>query len=425
MHCTECHSETSHGPKLGTQEHRDAFHGRCQDCHDQKQVVLKTNDAAVGSDVSCSACHQDLSRITPESHKNGWRDQHGKTSVTDNSCGQCHLSDSAGPHGKLTKTANFQRDNNQDACLACHGLPMPHPKDWLQQHNSEFKTNPALCAKCHGVPEGSDFSAKFTGDPKDLVNTKACQDCHQVPLPHPKGYLSQHGAQALKVGTSTCLTCHGPGNKVNTSSKYASATFCTDCHAGQSMPHPANFLSQHGQVALNASPGTCETCHSPQNKANPSSSHASSTYCIDCHAGQTMPHPGGFLSSHGQEALKTGANCQACHSSSNPVNPKASYASGTFCAACHDTYRHPAGWVAAHGTKVDKTCAACHSLNGPATQKNACAACHDSQDKTTGKWHPEYWFVTHGKAALAQGKASCQQCHAEIKPACTQCHRNP
>jgi len=157
MRCTDCHAQTSHGPRMDTTEHRDMFHGKCQDCHDAKKVAIK-----VQTDVSCAACHADLGAVAPPDHKRDWRQDHGKASQK-GTCGECHLSSSAGPHGKLSQPASFSPASSVDACQSCHQVPMPHPKDWLTRHNTEFKNQSAVCATCHGT-RGQDFNAKFTGE---------------------------------------------------------------------------------------------------------------------------------------------------------------------------------------------------------------------------------------------------------------------
>lgn len=415
--CTDCHAGTSHGPRPGVSEHRDAFHNTCQDCHDQKQVQV-----SVAGSVSCTACHMDLARVTPDDHKGDWRKGHGQA-ATAKTCGECHLADSAGPHGKLARPTAFPVKAGQaaDACAACHQVPMPHPQGWIERHSTQFRQGPAVCAQCHGTG-GQGFNLKYAGNPAELPNTPVCQTCHQVPLPHPAGYIAGHGQEALKLGAGTCAQCHGPQNRSNPGAKHAAPDFCTSCHAGVAQPHGQGFLAQHGQEARQAGSEACATCHSPANQARPSAPHAAAGYCAGCHAGVQMPHGRDFLAGHDEAAIASGsAVCATCHSPSNPIQPAARHAAADYCAACHDAYRHPAGWVAAHGTGVTQACSTCHSEQPTLTTRNgnACSACH--QGKT---WHPQYWFVTHGQAVLAQGEGSCLKCHAYVQPSCAQCHRN-
>jgi hypothetical protein len=306
--CTDCHTDSAHGPAAGTLARRDDAHALCLDCHEQEQVKL----TATGS-VTCTACHIDAAAVAPPSHQDAaaWQQQHGPASVAMADCGQCHLANSAGPHGNLTNPAAFA-GTAQDACLTCH--------------------------------------------------------------------------------------------------------------AGTQMPHEQGFLTVHGDRALAAAPGACETCHSPSSLVKPTPEHAASGYCTDCHAGVIMPHPAGFLAQHGQAAANAPATCEVCHSSKNPARPDAPHAAATFCNSCHDAYQHPTGWVGQHGTKADASCAVCHDGTEPGQpgEHNSCAACHQA----SGQWHPAMWFVSHARAVEQQGEESCMQCHATVEPSCTQCHRN-
>jgi hypothetical protein len=236
-------------------------------------------------------------------------------------------------------------------------------------------------------------------------------------MPHPANFLAQHGA-AANANPASCATCHSPNNIANPTAYHASSKFCTDCH-GTAMPHPADFLSKHG-AAANAAPASCTNCHSPNNRVNPGANYASPGYCLDCHL-TPMPHPASFLSSHGAEAQKSPATCDACHSAKNVARPTAPHANAGYCASCHDSYEHEAGWVAAHGSNVDESCSTCHTLQGQVGQHNACSTCHSSK---TGEWHPNMWFVSHAREVEKNGEAACMTCHSEVQPSCSKCHRD-
>ncbi|MFZ5827311.1 MAG: cytochrome c3 family protein [Bacillota bacterium] len=303
LECVACHLNAVHGPAPGTPERRDDAHQLCMDCHEQEDVKLE-----VKGDVSCAACHLDVAKITPADHKDvtAWKRAHGTASATQR-CGDCHMSASAGPQGRLA--------------------------------------NPVF------------FPTTTRGDD------------------------------------------------------------CTTCHADMPMPHPDNFLARHGKEALSAKPGTCQTCHAPAAGEVAVPDHAGPKYCTECHL-KPMPHPDNFLAVHGKEALQAPAVCTACHSSQNPVNPRAAHASKTYCGACHDAYQHPKGWVAGHGAQVTGSCATCHSMKEEQGTHNACAACHTSE----GTWHEKMWFAKHGRVVEAQGDESCAVCHSEVEPSCSKCH---
>lgn len=462
MKCVDCH--TVHGARAGTPEYRDSYHDRCQDCHDQQHVTI-----AVAGSVSCAACHREPASVAPQTHQSEtqWQREHGKAG-RGQTCGQCHLADSAGPHSKLSSPEAFP-STTQDACAACHaGLAMPHQPDFLALHGEQFLSAPAgTCETCHApdktliTPVPAHATARF------------CTDCHAQPMPHPESFAITHGPLALKspgtctvchssqnqarpaaphasagfcaschdsyrhpanwIGThgqqaqtatgGTCEACHAPNGNRDQPAPHATARFCTDCHAGVAMPHPPGYLKVHGRQAVSAPQGTCDACHSQaKNPVKPTPDHASAQFCTSCHV-QPMPHPASFRPAHGKEALQAPATCETCHSARNPANATAPHASPTFCAGCHDAYQHPAGWVGTHGARVTEACATCHTVEmqqGQPGQHNACSACHTG----SSAWHPQMWFISHGQVVSTQGQEGCMKCHEAVEPSCSQCHRS-
>lgn len=303
MKCADCHLDAVHGPAAGTTERKDEMHQLCLDCHAKQNVTLD-----VPGDTSCEACH--TTNVAP--HKDvqqQWLTQHGQAVETDKNCGTCHMSKTAAP-----QTGNF--------------------------------ANPAL------------FKSTAGGD------------------------------------------------------------ICVACHSGVPMPHPAGYLSIHGTVSLSTGSGTCESCHSSKSPIKEAPTKAKQQDCTSCHA-QPMPHPARFVQNHGQIALQEPETCVACHSPKNPANPNGSHASQQFCTSCHMSFKHPANWVAAHGTQVTEACATCHTMPGKTGTKPACASCH-----TGGPWHPQLWYVSHARAVEEGGKAQCMTCHNYVQPSCTKCHKD-
>lgn len=357
--CQDCHFGLVH---LANEQKRgdERFHNICQTCHEARAVRLETQGS-----TSCTACHGDLTRQLPADHGADWLGQHGKSAVTGRNCGECHLAESAGPHGRMSDPAAFAVTQQSDACA----------------------------------------------------------ECHKAPMPHAEPYLLRHGADARSQGAAVCANCHSPQTPVTPRPMHASGAFCSSCHSGVTMPHPSNWMAQHGPAAGRADNPVCNTCHSSANRVNPTAKYAANDFCVKCHAGLDMPHTEQFIGEHGRVALKSGISCMLCHSALNPISPKAAHAASSYCAACHDTSKHQKGWVAAHGEKASPTCYICHSEEKGA--RNSCQECHQGKPGEQKLFHPDkYWFINHRQAAQKQGVASCLRCHAEVQPSCSKCHSN-
>lgn len=461
--CNACHADVSHGPVDQTK--RQAFnHDVCQSCHTVEQVIIP-----VQQPMTCVACHLDLASVTPADHQTAaWRNEHGPLALeTDVACASCHL---GSPHG-LSYKAPARSDAapsprltwpdgtpvpdpggfsyhstvnpDQSSCVACHTLPMPHPGDWMTSHAAQFRQNPAACAQCHGT-EGKGFDLRFTGNPKEVLNQPACASCHQVDMPHPAGWVSQHGPQAI-ASPAACQQCHTPENRAAPAgAAHTRSDFCTSCHAGVTMPHPAaaTWRRQHG-AAAQQDPASCNACHSPANVAQPQADHASRQFCASCHQTQ-LPHPTTWLPQHGDKFTADPQLCANCHGTTGgdfslryAGNPNRLPTDLKFCASCHQNQPmpHPAAWLGQHGAAAQSpgaTCATCHSAANVANPRAGhastqfCANCHQ-----TPMPHPTAWPVAHGQAARQSG-ANCDTCHTAANPAgqaphtvanyCLNCH---
>ena len=87
------------------------------------------------------------------------------------------------------------------------------------------------------------------------------------------------------------------------------------------MPHPVEWLYEHGNDAESRGRKSCAQCHD------------TTKYCRTCHQ-VDMPHPDDFVSSHFKAVAQTGApSCFNCHTLDN-------------CQACHE--QHAAGDPRAH-----------------------------------------------------------------------------
>ncbi|MDI6711870.1 MAG: cytochrome c3 family protein [Anaerosomatales bacterium] len=170
--CLECHKNAGH--RSGSQ---GVSMNTCLRCHDGSQASAE-----------CSACHTKDTAFAVRTRRT-FSFVH-LPPVTD--CGGCH---------------------DQRSCDACHGLRMPHPKDFLDGEHARqagFEKK-ELCWRCHTYLE--------------------CGKCHAVKPPgqgawgHGTGdwWRKEHGRSTPK-GAQTGCGCHGR-------SPYARAgNYCKACH---------------------------------------------------------------------------------------------------------------------------------------------------------------------------------------------------
>jgi hypothetical protein len=233
------------------------------------------------------------------------------------------------------------------------------------QSGSGSRISRAACTACHlGVLSG-------TTKAKDLKIVHAtcaseqgkCDTCHSE-VAHPGAV---RWPRSIDMGV--CLGCHD--------SKSASVQ-CATCHAKKVAPvrpvkgslqaaHGSTWKSAHGLADLR----TCTTCHEPP-------------YCVKCH-GTTLPHPGGFMATHGKEAMKPGAACATCHSDRS------------VCDSCHGIEMpHPVNWrpkhAAAATARSDPKCLKCHD-------EFDCRNCH------AGHAHPGTTKGTLGTKRLPSSRS--------------------
>lgn len=168
--CSGCHPSASHGD--ASRVANELTMDRCVSCHVRQSAPR-----------ACDTCHNEKSeRERVESgpfqvtHGPSWRKTHGMGDLT--LCSTCH---------------------DQDKCVKCHGLRVPHPPDFGGTHGDFAQQDRDKCRVCH-------------------VSDDFCTDCHQgVEMPHPDGFLQGHSKIAQKEISSDCQACH-------------TADDCATCH---------------------------------------------------------------------------------------------------------------------------------------------------------------------------------------------------
>ncbi len=163
--CTYCHSGVGHArSKRGLE-----FMRLCLSCHTGK--TLKNE---------CEICHAKDFKLTPASHDPlDWGKSHGKLVKKEGKkeCYDCHY------EGK--------------DCLDCHGMEMPHPKNWKKKHGQRKSLLPK-CSQCH--------------------TNAFCEDCHHEGYnPEVETWETAHSRIVRTHGRTKCLNCHD-------------LIFCEECH---------------------------------------------------------------------------------------------------------------------------------------------------------------------------------------------------
>lgn len=229
VHCATCHNRVAHvenfeltltDPKSGepNKKHADFMSmNACFRCH-------TLNGPAGGPEApgACEACHTPGFELRPATHNADdfypkghaqlasaeyARVEEAKRHAGDEKAEEGGHSKGGGIGPSLPSVATVNECETCHVttfCSDCHGLPMPHPADFSDDHGKLGKQDPKVCSTCHG--------------PAD----RFCDDCHhgqsiEFELDSSKPWLNQHMPAVQKLGANACFDCHNP-------------TFCANCH---------------------------------------------------------------------------------------------------------------------------------------------------------------------------------------------------
>ncbi|MBS3956783.1 MAG: NapC/NirT family cytochrome c [Clostridiales bacterium] len=179
--CLSCHLNTTH-PDPET-DIVLVMMEQCYECHSLTPAPGEPSG-------ECAVCHPAHLELTPASHDpiGEWqRPAHGDSAKTDTTqCMMCHT---------------------EQYCVDCHGVLMPHPPTFAQDHGVEAASlDRVVCSGCH-------YAAP---DP--------CSACHHS---LEGAVIDTWGTQHYRVtriqGPAACMRCH-------------EAVFCAQCHGRGSTP---------------------------------------------------------------------------------------------------------------------------------------------------------------------------------------------
>jgi len=205
-----------------------------------------------------------------------------------------------------------------DGCVPCHAADIEEmaDRDGIKMLHPACASGSA-CIDCHGdVAHGDAARVRRTYTMESCTRchqaqkaTLECDACHSA---HTQRERLEQGPWQVTHGSQWAQT-HGLGS-LSSCGVCHPAGYCVRCH-GTALPHPIDFGQSHGDEAKKDL-AVCEACHDTD------------MLCTPCH-GIEMPHPDGFLPEHSSiaDAVEDPA-CVRCH------DPKQ-------CVACHVRHVHP------------------------------------------------------------------------------------
>jgi len=202
--CVDCHNGIAHDKALAIV--REPSMDKCVMCHDNKTAS-----------ADCGLCH--TNEASPTTRKMPEEIIRVDTQPMRN-CRGCHPQD------------------NKSECVKCHGLEMPHPREWVRRVQSEPNDharpgflNKKLCMRCHKFDE----TLAPVAHAIDSVYRREifCNRCHNYTSPHgsTERWLKMHGpiAQGRVISDNQrCGICHDSSFERKCSTCHRS--LCDSCH---------------------------------------------------------------------------------------------------------------------------------------------------------------------------------------------------
>lgn len=178
IRCAACHHEFPHKP--GYTIHVDVE--TCFLCHGRMH-------GAQGklAPTECDVCHTaDIEQTTPDHEEEDWRFVAGAEKAE---------------HSRqaLDRRLYCRMCHEDQFCLDCHEVSMPHPEEWLAgAHEKVSDRERASCSACH----------------RDSV---FCNECHHIAYREVADWRTQHKSEVRRQSADSCYRCH-------------SVPSCAECH---------------------------------------------------------------------------------------------------------------------------------------------------------------------------------------------------
>ena len=252
-----------------------------------------------GQDVTCDACHVNVKSST--TGKDDLLPTHKQCAechdVQDAAkCSTCHLSGAPKLSARITDYSpkfSHQRhiDQGKIECTVCH----TNLDSAVTRHQVGHIPDMAQCVNCH-----EQRSVKTDCAVCHLPKDKLTPDDHDL------NWTYRHGIQASSMSDTRCIMCHNTNQSV--------AMDCNRCHNGDQItsPHPRDYVSRHGadahlsdvECSVCHETSYCNNCHAQRQLIPPSHFHAN----------WAVPGTGG---EHRDRAEFDLESCMSCHDQPN------------------------------------------------------------------------------------------------------------
>jgi formate dehydrogenase gamma subunit len=264
-----------------------------------------------------------------------------------------------------------------------------------------------------------------------------CLACHGQPDLKSDGghsvYVDPARHKASVHGDLACTTCHTDLSEFPHRKKVAQV-ICATCHEDKARDIPQSVHSVLGEHA-------CTSCHGSAHYAEAAAT-VMPQQCGTCHSDEVKDF---LVSVHGTASKNGGPSCQTCHGpahkiqpTQDPLSPVAKKNLPDTCGSCHSnpefvakhqiSFAHPVeayklsvhGRAVAAGDEAAASCSDCHSSHAIYPVRDPRARInHWNVPKTCGTCHSEiekvYEQSIHGQAVVrgAPDSPVCTDCHGE------------
>jgi hypothetical protein len=292
---------------------------------------------------------------------------------TPRQCSGCHIQGNRS--GTLITQGNSHIVTNINvACDACH-TSLASFRIWRMDHNATPLAAGRQCSTCH---TGQSFEGVVprTKPANHPVTTADCSLCHMTFSTFALVNRFDHVGAGIFPGMHICSNCHNGSQAQGRPVGHIPIrpTECDYCHNNTSSFFTTGM--DHASAGITVGGGGCITCHNGQafygvTPVTKVSGHVPTTAnCEACHTA-TDPVPGGFAfviatfnhaASGNPNAVDGSHGCVSCHNGTNATGKATGHVPTTAaCDLCHKTTDANFTMAVMNHSGITSGCTACHS----------------------------------------------------------------